>query len=100
MQKVNLLRNPAVLILLITMLGFAVRVFNLGGDSLWADEIFTVHDSHEDVGQIVAGQEIDHPLGYFLFQHFVLDVWGTSDYALRLLSAFAGTATISLIYVS
>jgi hypothetical protein len=99
MQKVSPLRNTTVLLLSITLLGFAVRVINLGGDSLWADEIFTVNDSRQSVGQIVVGNEIDHPLGYFLLQHFAFDVWGTSDYALRLLSAFAGVATIPLVYV-
>ena len=67
--------------------------------SLWADEIFTVSDSRQDVSQIMAGTELDHPLGYFLLEHFALEIWGKSEYALRLLSAFAGTVTIALIYV-
>ena len=87
------------LILLITLLGFAARFINLGGDSLWADEIFTLEDSQQDPSRIVSGQEIDHPFGYFLIEHYALEVWDTSEFSLRLASAWAGTATIPLIYI-
>jgi hypothetical protein len=86
-------------LILIILLACAARFINLGGDSLWADEIFTLQDSRQSLDRIFAGEEIDHPFGYFLVEHFALDIWGTSEYALRLASALAGTLTIPLIYV-
>jgi mannosyltransferase len=87
------------LILLITLLAFAARLINLGGDSLWADEIFTLQDSVQNPNYILSGQKIDHPAGYYLIEHYILAIWDASEYSLRMVSAFAGVVTIPLIYI-
>ncbi|HLF27208.1 MAG TPA: glycosyltransferase family 39 protein [Anaerolineae bacterium] len=87
------------LILLITLLGFAARFINLGGDSLWFDELFTLDTARQSLGQVLAGQDINNPLGFHLLSYMAVRIWGTSEYALRLASAAAGTVGIPLLFV-
>ncbi|HET7375078.1 MAG TPA: glycosyltransferase family 39 protein, partial [Anaerolineae bacterium] len=91
-------RTSWLLILLIVLLGFAARFIHLGGDSFWFDELLTLDEARQNPVQVLS-EPASHPPGLFLAEHFVLETWGSSEYALRLLSAWAGTLAIPLLYV-
>lgn len=79
----------------------AVRLFALTDESLWLDEIATVDFVRETalLDVIPRTFHIDfHPFAYYL----LLDLWtslaGTTDTAVRLLSALLGASSVALIF--
>lgn len=94
MKATLLLRGSLVLLLL----AFAVRIFDLAGPSLWYDEGYTVMFAQRGWGELIAGAarlELNTPLHYI-----VLKLWmqfaGMSEFSTRLLSVFAGVVTVAL----
>ncbi|MBI5566188.1 MAG: glycosyltransferase family 39 protein [Chloroflexi bacterium] len=93
-------RRYLVWLTLITLLAFGARVIDLGRDSFWFDELWTLNATRDDVATIVGGQDLNNPPGYFLVAYGAVQAVGVSEYALRFPSALAGTLTIPLIYVA
>jgi len=93
----------ATAILVTAVLGGGVlRLADLGGESLWADEEFTARLAGldlpgylENVGHTT--RNILPPL-YFLLMHYWTDAFGASEFSLRLPSALAGILCIPLAY--
>jgi len=81
--------------LLIILLGFFFRVRDLGGDSLWLDEILTVRFSSDSLLSVL--QDDVHPPLFYVFTRLGISLFGDSEFAIRTVSLFAGTITISLI---
>ena len=98
----SLLRERwALLVLLaIMLLGGALRFYGLSVQSLWADELASWDFSERDtLSQVFQGVRSDvHPPLYFLILHFTQWIFGDSEWALRLPSAFAGWLCIPAIY--
>lgn len=84
----------------VTLLGAALRLWNLGGQSLWLDEAFTARIASLGLAGIVNAirTDLDTPPLHPFFVHFVL-VLGNSDLVLRLPSAIASILSIPLMYV-
>lgn len=81
--------------------GAALRLDNLGAQSLWFDEADVVMQSRAGLGALLgnfvaAGQ--NGPL-YVLFLHAWTAVFGLGEVAARLPSALAGIAAIPLVYL-
>lgn len=89
------------LILLLALIAFSLRVFQLEKQSFWYDEAFSVYLSRFDLATITArtAADIQPPFYYYL-----LNVWmtltGSSEFAVRFLSLFFGVLTISLMFVT
>lgn len=85
----------------IMVLGGALRFYGLGIQSLWSDELASWYFSRADgVGQVVSNVREDiHPPGYFVILHLTQNVFGDSEWALRLPSAIAGWLCIPAIYL-
>ncbi len=93
-------------LLLVLLLALALRLVNLGERNLWYDEAFAILFADQGLSDMlygtltpVAGGAADiHPLLYYV----TLDGWmalvGRSVFAVRLLSALIGVATIGVIY--
>jgi mannosyltransferase len=88
-------------LLALTALAAALRFSTLGAQSLWYDEAFTpVHVLHPGLGATlhsVVHTENTPPLWYVL-EWAITRVLGTGAVALRLLSAFAGVATVPVAW--
>lgn len=90
------------LILLIFLLGLALRIYDLATESIWFDEAFSAAISNNDPFKIMEivfnrGVEGNPPL-YYITLHFWMQAFGDSEFALRLLSALFGTASIIATY--
>jgi mannosyltransferase len=87
------------IILAITLLGFGLRLYDLGGDSLWYDEILTARTAKRDLAGIWTFQtEVsDHPPLLYVLTHLALKL-GHSDFAVRLPPALLGALAIPLVY--
>ena len=94
--------NGALLVLLaIMLLGVVLRFYVLGFQSLWSDELASWDISNrETISQVIGGVRSDvHPPLYFLILRLAQWIFGDSEWALRLPSAFAGWLCIPAIYL-
>ena len=77
-----------------TFIGAALRLYDLGQESLWVDEVWTAEFATQPLGTVVGSNA---PLAY-LVAHFTLSV-SRSEFALRFASALAGIALIPVAYL-
>jgi mannosyltransferase len=94
-----MLENSVVLILL--LLAFGLRVYQLDGKSLWLDEIdqaLVAQEKHllDVLHSVATTQTASAPLDYVLL-HFVT-LLGTQDFLLRFPAALYGTLSIAVMY--
>ncbi len=85
----------------IVLAGAFLRVYHLGTQSIWVDEGWSIWISKMTVPQIVqevARADVHPPLYYFIL-HYWMMIFGTSESAVRLLSALFGILAIPMIYV-
>jgi mannosyltransferase len=86
-------------LLLLTLAGAFLRLFQLGSASLWLDEASTLSFAREPVTQIwnsLSSGEFNPPLFYWL-EHAML-AFGESEAALRIIPAVLGILTIPVFY--
>lgn len=93
--------RPLILVLLLSILAFALRIFQLATQSFWYDEAFSVYLARFDLGTITArtAADIQPPFYYYLLNVWMLFV-GDSEFAVRFLSLVFGVLTIPLMYVT
>ena len=99
MQSFSSAQRSTVAMLLITLLAFAVRVIHLGGDSFWFDELLTFDSATQSLATIVAEPSVSHPPGFDVLEYGAVQIWGQSEFAVRLPSALAGALSVPLVYV-
>jgi 4-amino-4-deoxy-L-arabinose transferase-like glycosyltransferase len=85
------------LLLLITFLGFLIRIWDLGRPSFWYDEVLTLNRS-ESLFEDSKGLLLRPPCYYFL-AWLSIQLFGASETSLRLPSALFGTLSIPLVYI-
>ena len=77
--------------------GAALRLYRLGKNSLWIDEYASLTVARLPLSEIpsaaLLGDAFEPPL-YFWLLHLTIDLFGDSEFGLRLLSAAVGTLTI------
>lgn len=88
-------------LLLILLLGWAVRIYALDSDSLWSDDIFSYERAIQpNIERLyVMLLQGNHPP---LYELVILSPWqklGSNDFFLRFPSVFFGTLTISVVYL-
>src|SRR6266852_3049327 len=89
------------LLALVTVMcvGAALRIVELGSESLWLDEAYSIFTSRLPLSAIVQeiSEDVHPPLYYFLL-HYWMKAFGESEFSARLLSAMFGVAAIPLLY--
>ncbi len=91
--------NSSTLYYWIAIIIAACLVYAIGirHESIWFDEAYSAFMAGHSFRQIISLTAIDkHPPLYFLLLHVVTSVLGTSDWALRSLSAAGAAALVSL----
>ncbi len=86
-------------LIVLTVIGFFLRFYNLGFNSLWLDEASTntfAVMSIPDIWKATAGGEFNPPLFYWI-EHLML-ILGNNEVVLRFVPALLGVLTIPLIY--
>lgn len=95
-----MLRRVAVHILpmVILLIGFLIRVYQLDSQSLWWDEGHSIAMASAPIAQIAIQPGMDvHPPGYFLLLRFWMNIAGMREYALRYLSVCFSVLTVVLM---
>ncbi len=92
-------RNIQIL-MLITLLGAFLRLYQLGTESVWLDEAWTVNACSQSFGGMLSDVMGDvHPPLYYIMLYPVIKLFGSSEIALRLPSVIFGVLTIPLLYL-
>lgn len=89
------IRRPWVPALGLTALAAVLRLWRLGAWSLWIDEGNTLYLTQHLSGKRPTDA---YPL-FFWLERLVVDVLGTGEFALRLLPALFGIASVPLLYL-
>jgi len=90
------------LILLIVLLGAALRIYNLSGESVWFDEAVTSQVSELGIGDLIGwmiNENDNNPPLYYILMHFWVSLFGDSEFSLRLPSAIVGTFSVLMLYL-
>lgn len=89
-------------IIILTILGTVIRVFNINFQSLWLDELYTIEFSKKEnsIVQIYGYLRNDgaHPSLYYLIVHFIFIIFGNSEFVLRIISCLIGVIMIPCGY--
>ncbi len=91
-------RHPFALALI--AIGVLLRLLTLSHHSLWLDEAFSVAAASTHSAAAIWSPGVDpiHPPLYYLVLHACLSIFGVSEIAARLPSAFASIVNIALIW--
>jgi uncharacterized membrane protein len=85
----------------VLLLAALLRLWDLGGKSLWFDEAFSVFVAQQSPGEILRllrAQE-SHPPLHYLVLHVVISLFGKSEAAVRLPSALASVGSVLLTFL-
>ena len=93
-------------VILLTFLGFGLRVYHLDHFSFWQDESLTPLRAGYEISEILSNRIViqegvtqdTHPPLYFLLIHFTRLLLGESDFAYRYPSVLASVLTIPLLF--
>jgi hypothetical protein len=78
---------------------FALRLFQLGTQSLWYDESVSLFIAGQPVPDLIAHTAGDvHPPLYYLLLHFWLQAAGTTEFAAGYFSVFFGILVVALSF--
>jgi uncharacterized membrane protein len=87
-------------LLAIVLIGLFLRLYHLGTQSIWFDEAVSVWASKLAVQQMVQATAADvHPPLYYFLLHYWVMIFGTSEFAVRLLSVLFGVLAIPMTYM-
>jgi len=94
-------RNTRILLVLLVVVGAALRFYGLDLQSLWVDELATWRLCNRDtLGAVIDAVRADRaPPGYQILVFQVIRYVGDSEVALRLPSAVAGLLAIPMIHL-
>jgi mannosyltransferase len=92
-------KRHRIILLLISILLIALflRFYELGTESIWLDEAESIHESALSVQQIA--QHTNQPPLYFLILRIWIDLFGTSETALRSISAIFGVLAVGIVFL-
>ena len=86
--------------LAIIIIAISLRLINLGNESLWYDEAFSLGISKFPVEKIISSTSQDvHPPFYYILLHYWINVFGDNDFALKLMSIFFSIISIIVVYI-
>lgn len=93
--------SKLLLLCALTWCAFALRVVRLDGQSLWGDELWSLHHVSAPVAGVLENVRADGtaPPMYYLLLHFWVKVAGSSAFALRFPSVVWGTLLTPAMFV-
>ncbi|MBC7876517.1 MAG: glycosyltransferase family 39 protein [Anaerolineales bacterium] len=91
--------NSTVLLGLVLLLGTTLRLYDLGAESYWIDEMSTVIEGQQTIKQLFTSGRLDQPPAYYLPFHLWMQLFSATEISTRLFSAMIGIGSIVLIYL-
>jgi mannosyltransferase len=81
----------------ILLLALFFRLYGLGTESLWLDEVLSIKYAHLNLSQIFLLQKETPPL-YYLVLHWWIRLFGISEFSVRFPSVIFGCLSVFMIY--
>ena len=100
LKNVIMKNRYAQMLIALTVIGFILRFYNLGFNSLWLDEASTLGFAERSLSGIwdaTASGEFNPPLFYYM-EHFIIGT-GVSEFTLRFIPALLGALTVPVFYL-
>lgn len=101
MKNVILHNHYAQMLVVLIVVSFFLRFFNLTFNSLWLDEAATYDFaklSLDELWETMVGGERNPPLFYYI-EHILISLFGASEFVLRFVPALVGSLTIPVFYL-
>lgn len=95
-MAIKTLFKKKMILLLLFIIGTFLRIYHLGFQSMWGDEIGLAIIAQKDILTILKTYDTNPPLS-FLITHFFMKI-SNSDFVLRLPAAIFGISSIYVIY--
>lgn len=93
-------KNKILLFFVIFGLQLILNTYKIGENSLWFDESFSVNTANRPISDVIGISKTDpNPPLYPLILHFWMKIFGISEFAVRLLSAVAGSLACSFLFL-
>lgn len=94
-------RRAALFVVVLLVVAAGLRIANLTGQSLWADEGNSVRVTERSLGLVIAAARGDvHPPGYYVLLWVWVRLFGDGETAVRALSVCIGLALAVLVYLA
>ena len=95
------LKLTILFLIVIVIFGSVLRIYGLGYQSLWTDELASWDITRKDNLKSVINETIkdDLPPGYYIFQYYIQKYFGDSEIVLRIPSVFGGLLCIIAIFI-
>lgn len=94
----GLMKNKLLLILAILFIGLFLRVYNLGNESIWLDEGFSIRVANLNLSHIISFHDNNPPL-YHIILHWWINLFGDSEFSVRFPSVIFGSLAIFMMYM-
>jgi mannosyltransferase len=86
-------------LLAILFLGAFLRIYQLGTESLWLDEVVSGNFARLSLSEIIEASKTDNNFpSYYLILHYWVALFGDSEASLRLPSALFGILAVFVVY--
>jgi len=93
------LKRSHIILLIIIAVGFLLRFYRLGSESIWVDEAISIGLARQSPLVIIFERGLDvHPPLYFLLLHYWMAIFGDGVFALRFMSLIFGVLSVLYIY--
>lgn len=92
-----MLKRPKIFLSVILLVAAVVRLYHLGFESFWVDEIYAFRVANKDLWTAITYQDVHPPL-YYTIIHFWMKAFGESEVSLRSFSVIFGLLGVWLIY--
>ena len=95
----NQIRKKHLIYLIIILLGFSLRFYNLAKESLWLDEVVgSILSAKQPINNLL-NPNIDMPINaYHLILHYWIQIFGQSEFSIRFPALIFGVLSIFMIY--
>lgn len=93
-----LIKNKSILLLGILFIGLFLRVYDLGNESIWLDEGFSIRYANLNLSQIISLRDNGLPPLYYIILHWWINLFGDSEFSIRFLSVIFGFLAIFMMY--
>jgi 4-amino-4-deoxy-L-arabinose transferase-like glycosyltransferase len=94
------IKKTELIFILILVLGIFLRIYDLGGESLWLDEGISVNTASKNLTDIIKisfSKKVATPL-YHIILHYWMNFLGDTEFSVRFLSVIFGSLAIFMIY--
>lgn len=89
------------ILLVILLIGIVLRIYDLGNESIWIDEGYSIKMASLDLFQIVQKTSLEepHPPLYYIILHYWINLFGNNEFSIRFPSLIFGSFAILMIYM-